>query len=713
MPPTPRRRSSRPAAAPKRQAVRLKKERTHFTELLLTNYFGTIAGSEIKPKVAAKNDTAYEQLMCVGYNPDLKRLDAVVNIKQATGYNGGLCTAGSQEYVRFFVSTDDGATWTDEGTVSFTVWDVPGAKPLEYAASLYVNLTEECCSHENLVRVRAILSWGVPPTGPNDPVVWGNALDADIQVEPIPSDTLLHLLECAEIEFPLEEVAKVVDLEQKVKFGTGKALTLADLHELYKNTKVAPHRYLFSQAKELLASPATLSGKLANPNFKLFPGVEFEKAIDIDKLVGFLIDPQGNETYEQLGCVGYNEKTNELVATIDVKLSSGYSGGLCTPGSKEFVTFWADWGGGWELVGTTAVTVHDIASIPAGGLRYSASLPFPQIYTHRLPCEDGPVTATIRAVLSWATPPSQTDPFAVPVWGGHAETRILLEPGNPVPGTGGPHLLSLAHMSVGDIAATGLTKPGTFPAGHGYTPNESPFGGRVTIGGVIFNRFLPGVIGGPGIFYKIWILTDAGLSFMNHPIDVPTFQTATGTFVDVPVTPTFDGWYAYVPDMTNPAAQIIAIEDTIGWWDSFGNGQAQIWLEAKDTNGSLGSTAATTIQLDNEAPVSNIWITSPGGSCGDFTVGDTIEGGYTASDNERLVGVGFSVEPFGNAVGHLVTSPPDPLSQSGTWWLDTGHPTLMTTCGYVIRLDGVDNTIVNSGWVGFDGPSFVGFCLRS
>lgn len=711
MPSTPQRASSRHAAA-KPQATKLTKERAYFTELLLANHFGTIAGSEIAPKTSAKNDTAYEQLMCVGYNPGLKRLDAVVNIKQAIGYSGDQCTPGSLEYVKFFISSDDGSSWAEEGTVSFPVWDVPGEKPLEYAASLYVNLAERCCRYENLVRVRAILSWSVPPTGPDDPVVWGNALDAEIQVEPIPSDTLLHLLECAEIKVPLEQLSQLADLEQPVKFGTELTLSAAELHELYKDAKVEPHRYLYTSVKELLKSPATLSGKLADPNFKLFPGLELTKEIDIGKLVAFLIDPQGNETYEQLGCVGYNEKTNELVATIDVKLSSGYSGGLCTAGSKEFVAFWVDWGSGWNLVGTTAVTVHDIPSIPAGGLRYSASLPFPQTYTHRRPCGDGPVEATIRAVLSWATPPSPTDPFAVPVWGGHAQTRILLEPGNPVPDTGGPHLLSLAHMSVGDIAASGLTKPGTDPAGHGYHPDESPFGGRVTIGGVIFNRFQPGVIGGPGIFYKIWILTDAGLSFMNHPIDVPTFQTASGTYVDVPVTPTFDGWYAYVPDMTNPAAEIIGIEDTIGWWDSFGNGKAQIWLETNDAIGPLGSTAATTIQLDNENPVSHIWITSAGGSCGEFHVGDTIEGGYSATDNERLAAVGFSVEPSGNPVAHIVTSPPDPLSQSGTWSLNTGTPTEMTTCGYVIRLDGADNTIVNSGWVGHDGPSFVGFCLK-
>jgi CRISPR/Cas system endoribonuclease Cas6 (RAMP superfamily) len=139
-------------------------------------------------------------------------------------------------------------------------------------------------------------------------------------------------------------------------------------------------------------------------------------------------------------------------------------------------------------------------------------------------------------------------------------------------------------------------------------------------------------------------------------------------------------------------------------------------MEARDTIGPLGTTASTMIQLDNQAPTIPIGafeITSPGGSCGDFTVGATIEGIYSASDNERLYGVSFSVEPSGNPVAHVVTSPPNPLSQSGTWSLNTGTPTPMTTCGYVIRLDATDNTIVNSAVVGHDQPAFIGFCLRN
>jgi hypothetical protein len=138
-------------------------------------------------------------------------------------------------------------------------------------------------------------------------------------------------------------------------------------------------------------------------------------------------------------------------------------------------------------------------------------------------------------------------------------------------------------------------------------------------------------------------------------------------------------------------------------------------MEARDgTLTSLGTTASKLIQLDNTAPVSSVAITSGGGSCGDFKVGDIITGTYSTSDNEALSGVGFSVEP--SLVGGALTWTPSvttPTSQSGTWSLNTkASGQGMAPCGYVVRFDGYDRTIVNSGWVGWDGPDFTGFCLK-
>ena len=162
------------------EAADLPRERVHFKELLLADHFKLVPSEGGPPQ----GNTTYEQLVCIGYRPQLKRLDGVVQIKQSSGYSGGICTAGSQEYVRFFASTDNGATWTDLGLTSFTVWDVPGPKPLDFDVSIPVDLAAKCCKDVNLVLIRGILSWEVPPAGPAGPIVWGNSLDVTVQVAP-------------------------------------------------------------------------------------------------------------------------------------------------------------------------------------------------------------------------------------------------------------------------------------------------------------------------------------------------------------------------------------------------------------------------------------------------------------------------------------------------------------------------------------------------
>src|SRR5205807_1476283 len=131
------------------------------------------------------------------------------------------------------------------------------------------------------------------------------------------------------------------------------------------------------------------------------------------------LEQTGNTSYEQLNCVGLDNNSfpERLVATFQVKKPVGYSGTLCQPGSREYVAFWVDWDNTckWSYVGTSAVTVHDIPAIPAGGLSYSAILPV-DLTHHRRDCQQ-PKVLRVRAVLAWGSPPSTTNPEAVPYWG--------------------------------------------------------------------------------------------------------------------------------------------------------------------------------------------------------------------------------------------------------------------------------------------------------
>jgi hypothetical protein len=676
-------------------------ERAHFKELLLLDHFKLqeLKGSEGPP---IGNET-YEQLVCIGYRPSTGRLDAVVQINQSSGYDGGLCTPGSQEYVRFFASTDGGATWTDLGLTSFTVWDIPGAKPLDFDVSIPVDLAAKCCQDENLVLIRGILSWEVPPAGPDSPIVWGNGLDVTVQVAPIALGTIEDLLECLELTIEPSELAAVVDPSQLVEFAAPEALSPTELHRIYQPTGVPQHRYLLSALQHLLDDPVALSAAVAGPGFELFPSLE---GVDLGSLVKFVIDPQGDETYEQLGCVALNPTTDELVATLELKQPAGYSGGLCTAGSEEYVAFWVDWGGGFQYVGTSAVNVHDLSDIPASGLEYSASVAFPQALTMCQPCNDGPLTVTLRAVLSWNSPPSDTDPFAVPVWGGHVEATTMIPPGEPVAG-GGPVLESIGSMPVALISSlTGLASGTSLVPAIGVA-NACPFGGALEFTGHVINPST-GLFGGAGFQYRILVSTNGGLTStpMTDPFDVILSTSPT------PVHQTPDpttGWTNYL----ELSGSVDVVGNILGSWTTSGNGRIWISMEARQGVTPIGTaTTWTLVQLDNTAPSPvEIAITTGAGSCGDFAPGDTIGGTYSAQDNENLRGVSISVEAAmpGSVLTQLVGTK-TLTSESGTWSLAT----LATTepCGYVMIATASDNTIVNSGFVGFESQAFQGFCLR-
>src|SRR4249920_325963 len=93
------------------------KERTHFRALLLSNpnYFGNLPVSSFAPVFPIQANKTYEEIGCVGFQPQAKRLDAVVYVKEPFGYGGGICTKGTQEHVRFYVSFDNGVSWIDQG----------------------------------------------------------------------------------------------------------------------------------------------------------------------------------------------------------------------------------------------------------------------------------------------------------------------------------------------------------------------------------------------------------------------------------------------------------------------------------------------------------------------------------------------------------------------------------------------------------------------
>jgi hypothetical protein len=724
-------------------------ERKRFLPLLLANpnYFGNLQNSSLKPvKTIIANDS-YEELKCIGFNPQINLLEGVVWIKQSTGYNGGICANGSLEYVSFFLSYDDGATWLPQGTTSFPVYDVPGPHPLEYAVTVSIQPDRRFCFVNNLPLVRAILSWGTPPAGPTTIPVWGNVLDTRIQIAGFQLIVdLPDLLKAAEVELP-SAIAGLVSEKATVKLHAPKALSPAQLKLEYAESKVPAQRFLHQSIQKAVLNPAKLATMSA-----YFTGL----GIDLAAVIEALENTNGNTSFEQLGCIGLDEGTGSpdaLVGTLQIKLPTGYLGNPCSAGSKEYVAFWIDWGSGWQWVGTPSVTVYDISSIPKEGLSYAVYQPV-DLNSHRKPCGEGPVTAKVRAILSWDTPPPPSDPDYVPVWGNRLETLILVNPGvSTQVGNFTPYLISICEVPICSIdQKSGWAYPGA---------GDHPFGASVSIFGYIpgtplFSWPLPPLPKYQITVQQIDTATNALLGspqIVTDPFGINVTQSiGGGTPTNFNLTQNATGGYFTYQD-TNPSSagwQIISPQGLLGVWNSGSNtGTWLISVTAYDatltTSFPAGAVTCTldgttrqgvVIDLDQLAPVAKPFqITGyiPGGvgpistavDCQTFTVGDIIVGTYFVSD-AHLGGFSLQAEPTpsptsgftvddlaGNPIAanglSYPTIPVTTTTLSGNWTYNTAG---LPPCGYTIQLFTNDRTIVDcldTGWQ--DNSSFVGFCL--
>jgi hypothetical protein len=170
------------------------------------------------------------------------------------------------------------------------------------------------------------------------------------------------------------------------------------------------------------------------------------------------------------------------------------------------------------------------------------------------------------------------------------------------------------------------------------------------------------------------------------------------------------GW---VTCRENYAANTDVVGNILGYWPTAGDGYLWIAMQVRHGGVPIGPAAPTwtMIRLDNTAPSPVVVdITSPGGSCGDFEPGVPISGTYHAADNEALNSVSIEVvEPTTGTLSQTVTSK-TLTSESGSWTWQT----LKTTepCGYTIVATAVDNTIVDSGRIGWWNQGFQGLCLR-
>jgi hypothetical protein len=215
----------------------------------------------------------------------------------------------------------------------------------------------------------------------------------------------------------IEEIKQAINRSQSIQRVEPQALSPVEVHRLYAGTSVPEHRYLAPSLNEAVKSP-----EIAPHPAKWFADVP---GINVLRVVDAWLNTNRSSEYEQLYCIGLDPDSGKLTCVLRVKHGGGYSGGPCTAGSKEYVAFWVDWGFGFEYQGTASVAVHDFGCLPPAGLEYNISLPVDLLSQMRR-CMEVAKTVKVRAVLSWNTAPSTTDPNAPVVWGNMVESRISI-----------------------------------------------------------------------------------------------------------------------------------------------------------------------------------------------------------------------------------------------------------------------------------------------
>ena len=420
--------------------------------------------------------------------------------------------------------------------------------------------------------------------------------------------------------------------------------------------------------------------------------------LDLSKAVAALANTEANTNYEELECVGLDYNLERLVGTFRVKLPYGFGGNLCGPGSTEYVAFWADWDDDckWTYVGTAKVNLHDLP-VPKEGLCYCATLPV-DLDKLRRRCEE-PKVVRIRAVLSWAVPPSTTDPDELKYYGNRIDTHVQIRPGKPI-GTPEARIAIIGGIPTGKIdAGTGLTTPSAFFALNGLPPDGAgrpcPFAGIVTVQGPTFVGYRYRVS-----FRKVgastWVPAADSFWTVDGTGTVFTLQTADGA-----------GFFAYLPYSLN-------IASLLARWGSSGDDLYEVRLELADLvqHGARRRDAPRPARQHgagggraDHRHRRELWEVRAGNAgAGHVRRPRPLLRQLVAEQRARSLRHRWRRAHRSRSRGSSQT-PPAPGSP---WSLVT---TGMTPCGYTITVTAVDRAIVNSAWVGNWSSFAQGFCV--
>ena len=426
------------------------------------------------------------------------------------------------------------------------------------------------------------------------------------------------------------------------------AATLSELQAEPNDDKLHALRHVFPAVVKLAAGNSDLAAWQ----------VLKDAQIDLAPFDDFILAPKFNTTYEELHCVGLDRDQSLLHGIVQVKRASGYSGGLCTAGSREYIAFYLDFGAGWEYQGTTNVVVHDVP-VPRGGLWYQASLPV-NLDEHRMKwCETG--RARIRGILSWAMPPAPNQPEFIPHWGDREDCWIEIRPWPAGVEPGVPFLEAIGNMPVAQIAATGYANGGSI--GSTFTADDSPFGGAILIAGFL------AMPSSSNLEYRVMVKAPSDPVFKpwtkTFNASVTTIIGTTITHSNVSQVATGD-WFTYLPE-AGPPVFISVAGNLLARFTASEEGLHRVFVQFRDPAVPMVvmSTAIHNFLVDNTPPVVDVEITSGAGNCSKFAVdGEPIVGTFSMSDaHSHSLTLTVTPHPESDPGNLIITAavPPGPL----------------------------------------------------
>jgi hypothetical protein len=540
-------------------------------------------------------------------------------------------------------------------------------------------------------------------------------------------------------DFQAYPVFDKIDLEAQPKFKPPKPTSLTQLHKRYQEEKVPEHRFLYDVLHPMLTSGKGLSQGALQPDLSVIEKLD----IDLIKVIEKLSSESANVSYEELMCAGLNTATDTLGAVIHLKRSSGYSGSLCQHGSQEHVAFWADWNNDGvydDYLGTAHVQVHDLSKIPAEGINYAVLLPLNM--SDRIKACQSPNVIRIRAVLSWSSLPSTTDPDHLNAWGNRIDSLVRIRHGvNPGQGlydliyhVGGvpieniDPLSHLANPSVGALNPNNCAQPAM----------DRPFAGLVHINGRIYNPGVPG-----SVHYQVqyapagtgsWLpVTHSANYHLAHPNPFDPLYPVEVKNINSP-----DGWFPYQED-PSASPQILEKRSRLASWSTAGVADGHYDLRLAYTTDYPGLNPANihysnvvTVVVDNDgfsvSPTPNtsvdlafdLDIVIDGGDCHHYVQGDVIQGHLRVKDKHFWRWL-LELQPSSHTHG-LQASPRcrsyvslvDEGDDNAAWKLDTNQSGVkLDPCGYTLTLRGYDRAIIDSNGATMRiAHKAVGFCVE-